>query len=51
MIHEYNDWAILAAFIFVYGMMAERLERTLISGAIVFIVFGLKLFSRLAYCI
>ena len=41
MIHEYNDWAILAAFIFVYGMMAERLERTLISGAIIFIVFGL----------
>ena len=41
MIHEYNDWAILAAFIFIYGMMAERLERTLISGAIVFIVFGL----------
>ena len=41
MINEYNDWAILAAFIFVYGIMAERLERTLISGAIVFIVFGL----------
>ena len=41
MIHEYNDWAILAAFIFIYGIIAERLERTLISGAIVFIVFGL----------
>ncbi|MGK7897057.1 MAG: cation:proton antiporter, partial [Xenococcus sp. (in: cyanobacteria)] len=31
----------MAAFIFVYGMIARRLERTLISGAIVFIVFGL----------
>ncbi len=41
MIHEYNDWAILAAFIFIYGIIAERLERTLISGAIIFIVFGL----------
>ena len=41
MIHEYNDWAILAAFVFIYGIIAERLERTLISGAIVFIVFGL----------
>ena len=41
MINEYNDWAILAAFIFIYSIIAERLERTLISGAIVFIVFGL----------
>ncbi len=41
MIHEYNDWAMLAVFIFVYGIIAERLERTLISGAIVYIVFGL----------
>ena len=41
MIHEYNDWAILAAFVFIYGIIAERLERTPISGAIVFIVFGL----------
>ena len=41
MISEYNDWAILAAFIFVYGIIAKRLEQTLISGAIVFIVFGL----------
>ena len=41
MIDSYNDWAILAAFIFIYSIIAGRLERTLISGAIVFIIFGL----------
>ncbi len=37
----YNNWAILAVFIFIYSIIAERLERTLVSGAIVFVTFGL----------
>ncbi len=41
MIHTYNDWAILAAFVFIYSIIAGRLEQTWISGAIVFIAFGL----------
>ena len=41
MINPYNDWAILAAFVLIYSIIAGRLERTWISGAIVFTVFGL----------
>ena len=40
MINPYNDWAILAAFVFIYSIIAGRLERTLISDAIVFVAFG-----------
>lgn len=41
MINLYNDWAILAAFVFIYSIIAGRLERTLISDAIAFVAFGL----------
>ena len=41
MINSYNDWAILAAFVFIYSIIAGRLERTWISDAIVFIIVGL----------
>ena len=41
MIDSYNDWAILAAFVFIYSIIAGRLERTWISDAIVFIIVGL----------
>ncbi len=41
MINPYNDWAILAAFVFIYSIIAGRLERTLISDAIAFVAFGL----------
>ena len=41
MSNPYNDWAILAAFIFIYSIIAGRLERTWLSGAIVFTAFGL----------
>ncbi len=41
MIHPYNDWAILAAFVFIYSIIAGGLERTWLSGAIVFVAFGL----------
>ena len=37
----YQDWAILAAFVFAYSAIAGRIEKTWISGAIVFVVFGL----------
>ena len=37
----YQDWAILVVFVFVYSLIAGRLEKTWISGAIVFIAFGL----------
>ena len=40
MINLYNDWAILAAFVFIYSIIAGRLERTLISDAMVFVAFG-----------
>ena len=41
MIHPYNDWAILATFVFIYSIIAGGLERTWLSGAIVFVAFGL----------
>lgn len=41
MIFTYNDWAILAGFVLIYSMIAGRLERTWISGAMVFLSFGL----------
>jgi NhaP-type Na+/H+ or K+/H+ antiporter len=37
----YENFAILAAFIFVYASIAGRLERTIINGAVVFAAFGL----------
>ena len=37
----YQDLAILAAFVFVYGVIAGRVERMAISGPIVFTAFGL----------
>ena len=37
----YSTVAILAAILFLYGIVADRLERTLIGGAITFIVIGL----------
>jgi len=37
----YSDLAILAAFAFFYSLAASRLEKTPVSGAIVFIAFGL----------
>ena len=37
----YQDWAILAAFVFAYSTIAGRIEKTWISGAIVFVAFGL----------
>ena len=37
----YSVLAILAAFVFVYSLVAERLEKTPSSGAIVFVAFGL----------
>lgn len=43
MIFTYNDWAILAAFVLIYSLIAGRLERTWVSGAMVFIAFGLFL--------
>ncbi len=41
MINFYNDWAILAAFAFIYSIIAGLLERTWISDAMVFVAFGL----------
>lgn len=41
MIHPYNDWVILAIFVFIYSLIAGRSERTWISDAIIFVVFGL----------
>lgn len=37
----YADLAILAAFAFVYSTVAGRLEKTPLSGAIIFVAFGL----------
>jgi len=39
----YESLAILAAFIFFYSIMAGRLERTPINGALVFLAFGLAI--------
>ena len=36
----YSDLAILAAFVFVYSVIAERLEKTPLNGAIIFVAFG-----------
>lgn len=43
MISSYSDWAVLAAFVFIYSIIARGLERTWISGAIIFIIIGLLL--------
>jgi len=37
----YPDLAILAAFAFVYSVVAARLEKTPLNGAIIFVAFGL----------
>ena len=37
----YGTLAILAAFAFVYSVVASRLEKTPVSGAVVFMAFGL----------
>jgi NhaP-type Na+/H+ or K+/H+ antiporter len=37
----YSDLAILAAFVFVYSVVAKRLEQTPLNGAIIFVAFGL----------
>lgn len=37
----YSDLAILAAFVFVYSIVAAKLENTPVSGALVFVFFGL----------
>jgi sodium/hydrogen antiporter len=37
----YSDLAILAAFVFIYSLVAARLEKTPSSGAIIFVAFGL----------
>lgn len=37
----YSDLAILAAFVFVYSLVAARLEKTPSSGALIFVAFGL----------
>jgi len=37
----YNDLAVLAVFAFLYSVVAARLERTWLSGPIVFLIFGL----------
>jgi len=37
----YQDLAILALFILVYSAIAGRVERTWVSGPIVFAIFGL----------
>ncbi len=37
----YADLAILAAFAFVYSVIAGRLEKTPLNGAIIFVAFGL----------
>ena len=37
----YENLAILAAFVFLYSLLSGGLERTPVSGAIVFVVFGL----------
>ena len=37
----YSEIAILAAFVFVYSIFAERLEKTPLSGAVIFVAFGI----------
>ena len=37
----YNDLAVLAIFAFLYSAIAGRLERTWISGPVIFLIFGL----------
>ena len=39
--HFDSGLAILAAFVFMYGIVAAKLEKTPVSGAIVFVFFGL----------
>ncbi|HAC62285.1 MAG TPA: sodium:proton antiporter [Cyanothece sp. UBA12306] len=41
MIFTYSDWAILAGFALMYSMIAGGLQRTWISDAMVFVIFGL----------
>ncbi|MGB5592462.1 MAG: cation:proton antiporter [Crocosphaera sp.] len=43
MFEPYTDWAIIAIFIIIYGLIAGRLGRTWISDAIVFVFTGLLL--------
>lgn len=43
MFQPYTDWAIVAALVFIYGLVAGRLGRTWISDAIVFSFLGLFL--------
>ena len=38
---EYQILAVVAAFVFLYSLVASRLERTPINGALVFMTFGL----------
>ena len=37
----YIDLAIIAVFAFIYSAVAGRIERSMVSGPIVFLVFGL----------
>jgi len=37
----YSDLAVLAAFVFLYSLVAARLEKTPSSGALIFVAFGL----------
>lgn len=37
---EYQTLAVIAGFVFIYSMVARRLERTPVSGALVFVAFG-----------
>jgi NhaP-type Na+/H+ or K+/H+ antiporter len=39
--HEYQILAVVAAFVFLYSLVASRLDRTPINGALVYIVCGL----------
>lgn len=41
MFEPYTDWAIIAVFAFIYGLIAGRLGRTWISDAIIFLFTGL----------
>ena len=36
----YDDLAVLAGFVFLYSIVAGRIERMTLSGPIIFIVFG-----------
>jgi hypothetical protein len=44
----YIEFAILAAFAFLYSIVAGRVERTPITGPIVFMAFGFLGLSHLA---